>query len=85
MNTHFILTDPDLLRQQCFIGGRWLNATDGSTCDVFNPATGARIGSVPNMGTSETREAIAAAQAAFTDWSKRLPKHALVSCSGFIS
>jgi succinate-semialdehyde dehydrogenase / glutarate-semialdehyde dehydrogenase len=64
MNTHFTLTDPDLLRQQCLMGGRWLNATDGSTCDVFNPATGARIGSVPNMGATETREAIAAARRA---------------------
>ena len=62
MTQALTLTDPDLLRQQCFIGGRWLNATDGSTCDVFNPATGARIGSVPNMGASETREAIAAAR-----------------------
>lgn len=52
------------------IGGEWAGAADGSTIDVTNPATGELLGTVPNSGTAETEAAIAAAKAAFTDWSR---------------
>jgi succinate-semialdehyde dehydrogenase/glutarate-semialdehyde dehydrogenase len=57
-----------LFRQQAFIDGQWLDAQDGSTCAIFNPANGKQIGSVPNMGAAETRQAIAAANRAWTAW-----------------
>jgi succinate-semialdehyde dehydrogenase/glutarate-semialdehyde dehydrogenase len=64
------LADPDLLRQQALVGGRWIDAADGRTLPVSNPSTGAVIGHVPNLGVEETRVAIAAAQAAFAKWRK---------------
>ena len=63
--------DPTLLRQQGFINGEWCNAENGQTEPVSNPATGENIATVPNMGTSETRHAILAAQAAQPLWRAR--------------
>lgn len=62
------LKDERLFRQQCYIDGSWENADDGKTIDVSNPATGEKLGTVPKMGTNETRRAIVAANAAFPGW-----------------
>ena len=68
------LKDPELLRTQCYIDGRWVGADDGATIDVLNPATGRTIGTVPRAGAAETRRAIEAAAAAFTAWARRTAK-----------
>jgi succinate-semialdehyde dehydrogenase / glutarate-semialdehyde dehydrogenase len=68
------LKDPSLLRQQCYVDGQWLDARAGGTRQVRNPATGAVIGTVPDMGTAETRAAIEAAAAAFPAWAARTAK-----------
>jgi len=62
------LKDASLFRQQCFIDGAWCNADSKSTINVSNPATGLVIGTVPKMGTTETRRAIEAANAAQPTW-----------------
>ena len=68
------LRDPELLRARCLIGGDWLAADAGGLCDVVNPATGAILGRVPDMGETETRRAIDAAHAAFPAWAKKTAK-----------
>jgi succinate-semialdehyde dehydrogenase/glutarate-semialdehyde dehydrogenase len=68
------LKDPTLLRQQCYVDGEWRNADGGGSNPVTNPATGAVLGTVPNMGAAETRSAIEAAAAAFPAWSARTAK-----------
>ena len=68
------LDDPSLLRQQCYVDGEWRNADGGGSNPVTNPATGAVLGTVPNMGAAETRSAIEAAAAAFPAWSARTAK-----------
>ena len=68
------LKDSGLLRHECFIGGTWCTADDDKTIDVVNPATGVRITTVPRLGVTETRRAIAAAAAAFPDWARRTAK-----------
>ncbi|MCW5581013.1 MAG: NAD-dependent succinate-semialdehyde dehydrogenase [Luteimonas sp.] len=68
------LSDPGLLRTHCPIGGQWRDADDGGTCEVHNPATGAILGTVPDMGATETRLAIDAAHAAFPAWASRTAK-----------
>jgi succinate-semialdehyde dehydrogenase/glutarate-semialdehyde dehydrogenase len=68
------LKDGTLLRQQCHVDGRWIDAASGATVNVTNPATGAVIGSVPSLGLDETRAAIAAAAAAFPAWAARTAK-----------
>lgn len=74
MKTALSLRNPDLLRQRCFIGGQWRDADGGGTCGVHNPATGALLGTVPDMGEAETRRAIDAAHDAFPAWSKTTAK-----------
>ncbi len=56
------LTDPKLFRQSCYIDGAWIDAKSGATVSVDNPATGEMVGTVPKLGTAETRTAIEAAQ-----------------------
>jgi succinate-semialdehyde dehydrogenase/glutarate-semialdehyde dehydrogenase len=62
------LKDPQLFRQQAYIDGAWVDADNGQTLKVNNPATGEIIGSVPKMGASETRQAIEAADKALPAW-----------------
>jgi succinate-semialdehyde dehydrogenase/glutarate-semialdehyde dehydrogenase len=62
------LRDPDLLRTRAFIGGQWLDAANGATLTVVNPATREPIGTVPDMGAPDTRRAIQAAAQAFPAW-----------------
>ena len=70
----FVLSDPDLLRQRALIAGQWVDADNGATRDVTNPASGALLGTVPDMGAAETRRAIDAAHSAFPAWSKKTAK-----------
>ncbi|WP_321969099.1 NAD-dependent succinate-semialdehyde dehydrogenase [Paraburkholderia tropica] len=69
------LKDRDLLRQAMLIDGAWVQADNGQTLDVRNPATGELVARVPNGGAVETRRAIAAAEAAMRSWRAALPRH----------
>ncbi|HKW82197.1 MAG TPA: NAD-dependent succinate-semialdehyde dehydrogenase [Burkholderiaceae bacterium] len=64
------LKDPTLLRQQAYVAGEWINADDGATVAVVNPATGQTLGTVPMCGSAETRRAIAAAELAQRAWAQ---------------
>ena len=68
------LKDPDLFRQANYIGGQWVQADSGRTISVRNPANGEVVGTVPAMGTAETRRAIEAAHQAFAGWRAMLAK-----------
>jgi succinate-semialdehyde dehydrogenase/glutarate-semialdehyde dehydrogenase len=62
---------PKFLKTDCYIGGKWVAASSGRRMDVTDPASGALLASVPRMGVAETDNAIAAAQIAFPEWSRR--------------
>jgi len=68
------LTDPSLLRAQLYIDGHWVDADNGATMPVLNPATREEIVSIPNAGAAETRRAIEAADRAFAQWRKTTVK-----------
>jgi len=68
------LTNNALFRQQAFINGVWCDADSKETHEVFNPATDELIGTVPMMGSAETRRAIEAADIAQSTWSKKTGK-----------
>jgi len=63
-----------LLREHCYIDGAWVGADSGATIDVTNPATGERLGTVPDCGVAETRRAIEAASAAWPAWRAKTAK-----------
>lgn len=60
-----------LFKQQCYIDGQWCNADDARTINVTDPGNGEVIGTVPDMGATETQHAIVSAEAALTDWRGR--------------
>ncbi|WP_420104845.1 NADP-dependent succinate-semialdehyde dehydrogenase [Herbaspirillum huttiense] len=68
------LKDPSLLRQQAYLNGQWCDADQGGKHEVYNPANGSLLGSVPMMGAAETRRAIEAANAAWPAWKKKTAK-----------
>lgn len=62
------LRDSKLFRQQCYIGGAWVDADGGATLSVDNPANGEVLGTVPRFGQAETNRTIEAAARAFPAW-----------------
>ncbi|UUZ70242.1 NAD-dependent succinate-semialdehyde dehydrogenase [Polaromonas sp. P2-4] len=55
---------------QLFIAGQWLDAADGRSLAVFNPATGKEIGRVAHAAKADLDRALAAAQQGFETWRK---------------
>jgi succinate-semialdehyde dehydrogenase / glutarate-semialdehyde dehydrogenase len=66
------LNDPTLLKTQALINGQWVDSTE--RFDVTDPATGALLCQVPNLGAEATHAAIAAANAAWPAWAKLTAK-----------
>ena len=63
-----------------YIDGQWINAKNNATFPVFNPATGEKIGDVPNGDREDAAGAIDAAWRAFEKWSTLTAYR----CSGYL-
>jgi succinate-semialdehyde dehydrogenase/glutarate-semialdehyde dehydrogenase len=61
-----MLKDMNLLREAALIDGRW--RTGPVSDEVLNPATGARVGTIPRLGAVDAEDAVAAAANAFPEW-----------------
>ncbi len=55
---------PSVGAMQMIIGGEQVDAADGQTFEVINPATGAVIATAPMGGPEDVNRAVAAAQKA---------------------
>jgi len=62
------LSDPSLLKTQAYIDGQWIDADDGATFPVTNPANGELVATVAKLGAAETARAIDAADRAMQEW-----------------
>ena len=60
--------------EKAYINGQWVEADNKTTISVTNPATGELIGTVPKMGATETRRAIAFASEALPAWRAKTAK-----------
>ncbi|MGI9624356.1 MAG: aldehyde dehydrogenase family protein, partial [Acidimicrobiales bacterium] len=58
-----------------FINGEWVDALSGNTFEVFNPATGERLDSVPDGAGGDAAAAVAAAHEAFPGWASTTAYH----------
>ena len=67
-----LLNDPSLLKTNALINGQWLAGS--SRFDVTDPATGAKLADVANLGPAEAEAAIAAANAAWPAWRSKTGK-----------
>ena len=68
------LKDASLLRTQAYINGAWTDGFARKTFPVTNPATGAELAQVADLGAEETRQAIAAAADAWPAWRAKTAK-----------
>ena len=57
-----------------YIGGKWVPAKSGATDKVVNPATGEVLAEVPASDAADVEDAVAAAGAAFEEWSNTTPR-----------
>src|SRR5947208_2606512 len=56
-----------------FIGGEWVDAADGGTMEVLNPATGEAIAEVPRGTAKDVDRAVEAAKRAWPGWFETTP------------
>ena len=65
------LKNQSLFREEGLIDGSWSISDSKQTLLVQNPATGEKLGTIPNMGAQETRRAILAAKNAWRGWREK--------------
>src|SRR5213592_1062001 len=56
-----------------FVGGKWVEAIEGGTMEVLNPATGETIAEVPRGSQADVDRAVEAAKAALPEWLETTP------------
>ena len=67
-----LLNDPSLLKTDGLINGQWISGS--SRFAVHDPATGALLAEVANLGPQDAQAAIAAANAAWPAWRSKTAK-----------
>jgi 1-pyrroline dehydrogenase len=60
-------------RYQNLVGGEWVDAVEGGTAEIVNPATGEPIAQVPEGTQADVDRAVAAAKTALPDWLETTP------------
>src|SRR5204862_793364 len=56
-----------------FVGGEWVDAVEGRTMEVLNPATGEAIAEVPRGTEADVDRAVEAAKKALPEWLETTP------------
>ncbi|PLS21672.1 NAD-dependent succinate-semialdehyde dehydrogenase [Neptunicoccus cionae] len=69
-----LLNDPSLLCSQAYVAGEWIDADNGATFEVKNPARGDVLTTLPDLGIDEVKRAIDAAQKSQKEWAARTGK-----------
>jgi 1-pyrroline dehydrogenase len=58
---------------QNFVGGKWVDAVEGGTAQIVNPASGEAIAEVPNGTQADVDRAVEAAVQALPEWLETTP------------
>jgi len=61
-------------RYRNLVGGEWVDALDGATMAVVNPATGEAIAEVPRCTEADVERAVASARRALPEWLETTPR-----------
>jgi succinate-semialdehyde dehydrogenase/glutarate-semialdehyde dehydrogenase len=64
----------DPVPKQLYRGGKWVDASEGGTLPVEDPATGETIAAVADAGPGDALEALAAAHAKQPEWRDHAPR-----------
>ncbi len=68
------LNDMTLLKQQCYVGGRWIASETQQDLTVINPADGSRVATVPVLSAGQVQDAIETAHRAGAAWRQQTAK-----------
>jgi 1-pyrroline dehydrogenase len=60
-------------RYQNFVGGGWVDAVEGETAEILNPATAETIAEVPQGSEADVDRAVQAAKKAWPEWRETTP------------
>src|SRR2546430_13323854 len=60
-------------QQKNLVGGEWVDAAEGGTMEVLNPATGETIAEVPSGTQADVDRAVEAAKKALPEWLETTP------------
>ncbi len=69
-----LLNRPDLLTGKAYVAGKWVDAADGATFEVINPARGDVIAQVADLSRDEVAHAIEVAEETRHAWAKKTGK-----------
>ena len=69
-----ILKDPSLVPGKAYVAGQWIDAADGATFAITNPARGDIIAHLPNLTRADAARAIAKADEVRREWAARTGK-----------
>jgi succinate-semialdehyde dehydrogenase/glutarate-semialdehyde dehydrogenase len=69
-----LLKDPTLLKTDALVNGQWIKGAAGKRFDVLDPATGAKLADVADLGPADAEAAIQAANAAWPAWRTKTAK-----------
>jgi len=73
-NLSTLLKNPSLLATKGYVDGAWVEASDGATFEVNNPARGDVISTVADLNRADVNRAISAAKIAQKPWAARTAK-----------
>ncbi len=73
-NLAALLKDPSLVPGKAYVAGEWVDAADGATFAITNPARGDVIAHLPDLTRADAARAIAAADVARREWAARTGK-----------
>jgi succinate-semialdehyde dehydrogenase/glutarate-semialdehyde dehydrogenase len=68
------IKNQSLFKQQCYINGKWTDASNKKTIPVNNPCDNSQLGTIPACTQEDTAAAIQAAYAAWPAWRDLSPK-----------
>ena len=72
------LSNPNLLKQQCFMKDGWHDASDGTIIEVTNPFSGDVIGTIPSLTTQDMLEAVTYSHDVQVAWAAKTPQERAV-------
>ena len=73
------INNKKLYKQQCYIGGEWIDAINKDIINVKNPATQEIIGQVPKCGKEETKRSISSAGSSWLSWKSKTAKEKIAT------
>lgn len=71
MSSSLVLSNPELLKEQCLIKDGWHAASDEATIEVVNPFNGEVIGKVPSLTQQDVEQAVAYSHEAQASWAAK--------------